>query len=178
MDVKALVASFALQLALIGAVIGVTMWARDVGGRDAGTAAMWTGMGLVTFVGGLVSSRYILGLLRKREEHLARSVAARGFVTAIETSGAEGTEGYSERPVVRYRDHAGREREETVVLPVEGHTVGDTIDVRFDPDEPEWVAVDGIDYAKGDRFLKLAFAVLVVGSLGFLGYGLSLVAAL
>ena len=115
-------------------------------------------LGLLLLGGGGLALRAGAADARRR----ARSVPARGTVGRVDTD-AE----LAPIPTVRYLDASGAERTARAAnarLPSR-YTVGQTVALRYDPQDPGWVIVGGgPDPATADR---IAAGVLI--SLGLLG---------
>lgn len=116
-----------------------------------------------TLAGGLYVCFVVLPRTKKR---LKRAVRVQGIVDGFVALNASGA------PRVRYRDAQGVERTVDTDLGVQSdskpdgrvYAIGDTVRLRYDQDDPEWVALDGVDPLRTNRFL--AFVLLGMGAMG------------
>lgn len=138
-------------------------------GMPAEAAATWIGVGLVivwsvAFIAGCayVGTR---GLRRR----LARATSTTGTVVEVEPEGVDGTADRVEYPTVRFRLADGTELDRRTTVADAGHTAGDSVELRYDPENPDWVIIRG---GETDRWVRRARLV----ALGLLGIGLALIA--
>jgi hypothetical protein len=103
---------------------------------------------------------------RRSAARAARTLGASGVVVAVD-SDAEGRA----MPTLRYRDHHGREHEgrsRTVGLPLQRWSVGQVVDVRYDPLDPTWVAATGAP-SEAAGYALVAGIFVAVGALVLVG---------
>lgn len=101
---------------------------------------------------------------RELRAKVARSVVVPGEVTAVEVSGIPGDAGYREMPTLRFSP--GKTAEPREVVAATSHeklTVGESVQVRFDPQDDAWAIVDGPDPDHSRAVLRTTVALAAFG---------------
>ena len=97
---------------------------------------------------------------RADRDRIVRSHVVAGTVVAVDVTGVPGTASHFEYPIIRFATADGQSRELRSAVPKAKLHEGDTVNVRYDPLDTEWMELARSDAA--DRLQPLdAFAVLI-----------------